>query len=126
MVRSAATIRPHLVLNHHGEVDDGVLRELLLGIEEEGVPVMIHRCPEPNPVKLAHQAAEESVLTIGIGTGLGFVVVTTSHLDEQHPYLAYRLGETAEADRVIGGNVARLAKRLPLRPVPGQSANSEE
>lgn len=117
MAGPVVTVRPALVVNQH-QVSDGQLRELLLGIEEEQVPVVLHASLEKDLFTLAHQAANESTLTIGIGATGGKVVITASNLAKESPYLIYRLGYNAEADRIIGGNAARLVKRMPLKNVP--------
>lgn len=104
---------PSILLHVHRDVPGDDLMSLLLGIEEEGVPVELTRHDEMNPLKLAHAAAIESKLGIGIGVALDYVVITTEKLPENRPYIARFL---ADADgRIVGGNAARVVKRLPLR-----------
>lgn len=110
-------VRPTLVVNIHDDITSTQLRELLLGIEEEGVPVTINRLAEVNPLTLAHQASIESVLDVGIGVSSGYVVVTTEKLPEQQPYMSHYLNQDKETDRLIGGNAARLVKRMPLKTI---------
>ncbi len=104
---------PSIRIRVHNDVPGDDLMPLLLGIEEEGVPVELTRHDEMNPLKLAHGAALESRLGIGIGVALDYVVITTEKLPEDRPYIARFL---ADADgRIFGGTAARVVKRLPLR-----------
>lgn len=107
--------RPTLNVAAHDRVSDAALTQVLLGIEEEGVPYLVQRSTELNPLGLAHDAAVSSRLGVGVGISLDYAVVTTDKLCEDRPYLAYHLGVSPEADRIIGSNAARLVKRLPLR-----------
>ena len=107
--------RPTINLAVHEGIGDGQLTQVLLGIEEEGVPSRVDRLSELNPLVLAHRAATSSRLGIGLGIALDYVVITTEKLPEQRPYLAHFLGRSEQADRIIGSNAARLVKRLPLR-----------
>lgn len=110
-------VHPTLVLNAHSAISDEQLHNLLLGIEEEGVPVTIHRSDQMNPLTLAHDAAVESVLDVGLGIALDYAVVTTDKLPEERPYMAHFFNYTPQADRAIGSNAARLVKRVPLHDV---------
>lgn len=104
---------PSIRIRVHHDVSGDDLMPLLLGIEEEGVPVELTRHDELNPLKLAHAAAVESKLGIGIGVALDYVVITTEKLPEERPYIARFL---ADADgRIFGSNTARIVKRVPLR-----------
>ncbi len=115
---SAKATPPAILCHVHAGVPEAALTSMLLGIEEEGVPVEVHRFDELNPLKLAHEAAIASRLGIGLGVSLDYVVTTTEKLDEGRPYIAQFLGECPEQDRVIGSNAARIVKRIPLRSAP--------
>jgi len=103
---------PAILLHADRRTPEGALTTLLLGIEEEGVPVEVHHHDEANPLVLAHDAAVASRLGIGVGVALEYVVITTEKLPEGRPYIAALLGE---ADRIVGSNAARIVKRIPLR-----------
>ena len=109
--------RPAITVAVHDDTTLSQLEQLLLGMEEEGIPSRVEQSPELNPLVLAHGAAISSRLGIGVGVALGYVVVTTEKLPVERPYLAHFLGRGAATDRLIGSNAARLVKRLPLRPV---------
>ncbi|MDO5094871.1 MAG: glycerol dehydratase reactivase beta/small subunit family protein [Propionibacteriaceae bacterium] len=112
---------PAIGLAVNERIADAQLTQLLLGMEEEGVPCDVARSAELNPLVLAHEAAVASRLGIGLGVSLDYVVVTTEKLPEGRPYLAHFLGTTPENDRTIGSNAARLVKRLPLRGLAERS-----
>lgn len=114
--------RPAIVLHVHDDVPQGNLVPVLLGIEEEGVPVQVRRLSELNPLVLARAASAASRLGVGIGASLDYVVVTLDKLDESRPYLAGFLGRDVAADRVVGSNAARIVKRRPLRQVAKETA----
>lgn len=109
------TERPTVILAANEAITDERLHELLLGLEEEGVPVTVTRHGELNPLVLAADAAASSRLGVGIGVALDHVVITTDKLPQQRPYIATYLGRGPHHDRVAGSNAARLVKRLPLR-----------
>lgn len=108
--------RPTIMLARNSRTTDAALAGLLLGLEEQGVPVEQFSDDELNPLELAHEASLRSVLGVGIGVSLDYVVVTTEKLPAARPYLAGHLNRSVEADRVMGGNAARIVKRLPLHP----------
>lgn len=109
---------PSILLHANSAVTDGDLTDLLLGIEEEGVPVEVSRHDHLNPLVLAHDAAVTSRLGIGIGVSLGYAVITTEKLHEDRPYIARPFNGGGAPDRTVGSNAARLVKRIPLRDYP--------
>ncbi len=113
--------RPSIVIALSEGYDRRRLGDLLLGIEEEGVPARVVELEQINPLVLAHRAAQEAILDVGIGIALDYVVVTTEKLPQERPYMAYWFATSAQADRTIGGNAARLVKRMPLRVVPQEA-----
>ena len=111
---------PSIRLHAHAAISDQQLTEVLLGIEEEGIPVEVERFDEFDPLVLAHQAAITSRLGIGLGIALDYAVITTEKLPEAKPYLATWLNADAGIDRAIGTNAARMVKRSPYRPLSGE------
>lgn len=110
--------RPTIMLARNERIAAQQLVPLLLGLEEQGVPVEQFSAEELNPLALAHEASLRSVLGVGIGISLDYVVVTTDKLPAARPYLAAWFNRSAEVDRTLGGNAARIVKRLPLAPIP--------
>ncbi len=108
---------PSIQLHAHEQISDQMLNQLLLGAEEESVPVRVSRHDVLNPLTLAHNAARSSRLGVGIGVSLSYAVVTVDKLPEERPFLAQFFNREPRLDRFIGSNAARLVKRLPLREV---------
>ena len=99
-----------------------VLREVLAGIEEEGVPYSVDRDRTDgvvaSAVDLARQAAQRSPLHVGVGVGAsGDVCVHHDRLDEVVAELCSRGAADADDARVLGHNAARIVVSLPLRPL---------
>lgn len=107
--------RPSIKIHVHRAVSDGALEDLLLGIEEEGVPADVVREDERNPLELAHRAANASQLGLGVGIALDYAVVTLDKLPKERPYLATHWSLDPQQDRRCGSNAARIVKRIPLR-----------
>ena len=112
----SALERPSIVLHAHAAIEDAQLGELLLGMEEEGVPVLVERSDELNPLTLASEASTASRLGVGVGISLDYAVVTTEKLPPGRPYIARFLNESGALDRTLGANAARIVKRMPLSP----------
>lgn len=110
----AEEVRPSIVVATHHLITDWHLREILLGMEEEGVPYLVQTSDELNPLALAHEASLCSRLGVGMGVSLDFVVITTEKLPERRPYIVQILNLNAATDRALGANAARIVKRLPL------------
>ncbi|MEL4357524.1 MULTISPECIES: glycerol dehydratase reactivase beta/small subunit family protein [unclassified Luteococcus] len=106
--------RPSIVVAVNATIQPEQLTELLLGIEEEGIPHDLTHSDEINPLTLAHQASTQSRLGVGIGLSLEFAVVTTEKLPAGRPYIARHLNQRREWDRALGANAARIVKGVPL------------
>lgn len=90
------------------------LKEILEGIEEEGVLYQVEKREEYQAKTLASAAANESLLETGIGIDGNNVCVTISKLTEHTPLQIFSLSNNPEL-RVIGSNAARLIKGIPLK-----------
>jgi hypothetical protein len=108
------TERPAVLIYVHEAVEPDRIREMLLGIEEEGVPAQVSASSELNPLELASSASIASRLGVGVGVSLGYVVVTTEKLPARRPYLAGRVDAGPDHARAMGANAARIVKRMPL------------
>lgn len=98
--------------------DQILLREICAGIEEEGLFYRVERAENvSDPVKLAHKAAEESILGTGIGIVLQHAVLTFDKLPAEKPLFEFREEELGRKDsraRALGKNAARLVRRQPF------------
>ena len=115
--------RPSIVVATNETVTDRQLKEILLGMEEEGVPCLVQRNDELNPLTLAHEASLSSRLGVGMGVSLDYVVITTEKLPESRPYIAHLLNHNAATDRTLGATAARIVKRLPLADLRASSSS---
>lgn len=116
---------PRIVVCHLGS-QPALLEHIEHGIEEEGVPRSIQRVEadesDPDnrgdaPTGIAHRAASDSGLKIGIGVSeSGSLVLHHARLPAGEPLLTVTTPTTLEA-RTIGTNAARVAKRMPLKPL---------
>jgi hypothetical protein len=93
-------------------------RDVLAGIEEEGVPYLL--VPSDAGVaaaELARRAALRSPLNVGVGVGAaGEVCIQHAKLSDPLPELSSGEGSDAGARRVLGHNAARIVVGVPLKP----------
>jgi hypothetical protein len=97
--------------NHHGEA---FIKEVLAGLEEEGVLYEVQIQYEESAEQLAHTAAVTSLLEVGIGISKEFIIVTLAKLPVSEPLLKYRVSEK-ENLRLSGSNAGRLVKGIVLK-----------
>lgn len=104
--------RPEIIVYYApGTVSWPVLRDVLAGLEEEGVPANALADRFSEAATLAALAARESQLEIGIGIGSdGAVAIGHSRCKPDRPLLVSK-----GAAWVMGSNAARLVKGIPLR-----------
>ena len=91
-----------------------VLREVCAGVEEEGVPTRVVDTADADAVLLAHAAARESRLEVGVALGAGTVVVHHAKLPERSPAEVVPAEAGAPGWRRAGRSAARIVKGLPL------------
>ncbi|WP_336364620.1 glycerol dehydratase reactivase beta/small subunit family protein [Halalkalicoccus salilacus] len=106
--------------------DDSAIEQLERGIEEEGVPWTVQRVEadesgsdhqRTDPTAVAHRAASDSGLKIGIGVSEdGELTLHHARLPEDDPLFTVA-NATAREARTVGTNAARLAKHMPLKPL---------
>lgn len=92
-------------------------RELMLGIEEEGIPFEIHGMEGNDAVSLGYQASLESNLGVGLGISKDSIVLHYNKLDEDCPIYNVSLKSSLEKIRSLGSNAARLVIRMPFRDI---------
>jgi anti-sigma factor RsiW len=106
---------------------DAALRELLAGLEEEGVPATVvagvesAAAPPPETAEAlaaaAHAAARASTLRVGVALDAEHACVTVPRLPDARPLLR---GDATDpiALRCLGQDAARLVKTVPLTDHP--------
>lgn len=95
-------------------VHSDIIREVVLGIEEEGLPFLTEEKDYDTAKELAYKAAEASHLGVGIGVADDGIVLHTNKLKEDHPLFCIKLTDNDLVLRSMGANAARLVKRMPF------------
>lgn len=101
-------------------IEPASYEQLLLGMEEEGVPYLRQAREEGSALHLGYLAAEQSRLGVGIGIGAdGSIVLHYIKLKPDHPLFQIYLRETLKL-RAIGANAARLVKGVPFKELESE------
>lgn len=108
--------RPAIVVLSAGGRE--VERNVLAGIEEEGVPYLLVPGDAQVPAaELARRAALRSPLHVGVGVGArGEVCVQHAKLSDPLPELSSGGSAGHAAVRRLGHNAARIVAGVPLKP----------
>jgi hypothetical protein len=105
-----------MVYSIKGSVPKDVVTEVILGIEEEGLPYKCEDKTEKISAKdLAYKAAEDSHLGVGIGIDSHNIVLHFIKLRDGQPLFTISPNAGEEKLRAIGSNAARLIKRMPFK-----------
>lgn len=92
-----------------------VWKEVLLGIEEEGIPFVIQNQATGDVVQSAWQAARQSPLLVGISCNEETLVVHYKNLPTSAPLFTLTYRQNSLDRRSTGNNAARLVKGIPFR-----------
>lgn len=87
---------------------------VLLGIEEEGIPYEVEPVHCSDVLELAHDASINSRLGVGVGISKEGVVLQYEKLDIAAPLFKIKFYQT-DLFRKIGSNAARLVKKMPFK-----------
>ena len=105
---------PVIVVTEIGNCID-TWNEVLLGIEEEGIPFHIQQIPSGEVIDSAWQAARQSPLLVGIACDREKLIVHYKNLPTSAPLFTLMYQQDNHARRSIGNNAARLVKGIPFR-----------
>lgn len=94
---------------------DGLWREVLLGIEEEGIPFVLQPQTGGDLIHHAWQAAQRSPLQVGIACDRERLIVHYKNLPASTPLFSLMYHQNRLARRNTGNNAARLVKGIPFR-----------
>lgn len=99
--------------------DGNILKEkdfadILLGIEEEGIPYDVQAMPTSDVLELAKKASDSSRIGVGVGVSKEGVALQYEKLDITTPVFRIKYYQT-NLFRVIGANAARLVKKMPFK-----------
>ena len=102
---------------HTGSLEAAILTQVLYGIEEEQIPVQLVISDQIDAVSVAHQAALQSPLLVGVAVINDEVVVHYRNLSPTSPLFHIRRAgaKDNESLRHIGANAARLVKGVPFK-----------
>ena len=92
-----------------------ILREVIAGIEEEGIPFVIQHQAAGEVVQSAWQAARMSPLLVGIACNEETLVVHYKNLPTSAPLFTLTYRQNSLDRRSTGNNAARLVKGIPFR-----------
>ncbi|OVF77120.1 propanediol dehydratase [Klebsiella pneumoniae] len=90
-------------------------RDVLLGIEEEGIPFVLQPQTGGDLVHHAWQAAQRSPLQVGIACDRERLIVHYKNLPASTPLFSLMYHQNRLARRNTGNNAARLVKGIPFR-----------
>jgi hypothetical protein len=107
-------------------LNEPFLKEILAGIEEEGIPYNVKNISfnEGTILREVYVAAQESRMGIAIAVMEDRIVLHFSKLKEEKPLIDVKLNlYEKEKARIIGCNAARLYKIMPFKDM--ESINME-
>lgn len=101
-----------IIYNNSNEI---AIKEILYGIEEEGIPYIVENKEFENINKASHDAALSSPLSVGIALDSKNIAVHYATLKEDKPmfYNSFT-GLMKKNIRTFGVNAARLVKGMPF------------
>jgi len=99
------------------ETEAPILKQILYGMEEEGIPFELQEVQSTNVIYESHQAAMKSPLLVGVAYLNDQVVVHYRSLPLEYPI--FNETRLASKDikflRALGANAARLVKGIPFK-----------
>ena len=106
--------KPMIHFFHTAQADRLVLREVELGMEEEGIPWEA-AAGTGDALSLAWEAAKSSNLEVGVGADDQWIVLHYNKLEQDQPLFRISAQAGPAQARALGANAARLVKKLPLK-----------
>ena len=113
--------RPAIHVSLAPEADESLYKWIAVGAEEEGIPCRLEPAEESDDetdaASLAHAAARNSRLDVGVGIASGQVAVHERHMPVERPVIVSDVEEdhAGQVCRSAGANAARLVIGTPLR-----------
>ncbi|WP_321972747.1 glycerol dehydratase reactivase beta/small subunit family protein [Paratractidigestivibacter sp.] len=108
-------VKPDICVKCSPNHSADVLRTILLGMEEEGIPFHLAEEAQIDAMALAWEASEESRLDVGVGVDDKNVVLGFAKLKADKPLFVVPVSAGNEKVRDLGANAARLVKRMPFK-----------
>lgn len=109
--------RPAIHVSLAPGADESLYKWIAVGAEEEGIPCRLDPADETDVASLAHAAAQNSRLDVGVGIASGQVAVHERHMPVERPVIVSEVEEdhASQVCRSAGANAARLVIGTPLR-----------
>jgi hypothetical protein len=113
--------RPAIHVSLASEANERFYEWIAIGAEEEGIPCRLADAEEADDeadaAALAHAAAQNSRLDVGIGVASGQVAVQVRHMPAERPVIVSKVEEARARHvcRSAGSNAARLVIGTSLR-----------
>jgi hypothetical protein len=117
IIKSYDLDTPSVYVFHCNDVDIEKFKEVLWGIEEEGIPYKVESINMDTSNNLSHKAALKSKLGIGVGISKDEIALTTNKLDKDKPLIRIELNQDYDRLRNLGSNGARLVKGIELKDI---------
>lgn len=106
-----------VIVSNHEEL---ILKELLAGIEEEGIPYDVKYLNLSEDTVLRDLYVESQKSRIGIAVAIinNRIILQNNKLKEEKPLIDITLtSQPQEKARIVGTNAARLYKVMPLKDI---------
>ncbi len=110
-LQSKPSIKVFYDCDHLSESD---FRDVLLGIEEEGIPYDVQPKNISDVLELAYQASISSRIGVGVGISKEGIVLQYEKLKREAPLFRIKIYQTDQY-RNLGSNAARLVKKMPFK-----------
>lgn len=114
MLSSKPVIKVFFDENKVKETD---IKEVLWGIEEEGIPYEILPVNIENAVDSGYKASIESSLGVGIGIDEKIIVLHYNKLNQDSPLFTIKRNSDSIKIRSLGANAARLVVKMPFKEI---------
>ncbi|KHS45370.1 glycerol dehydratase reactivase beta/small subunit family protein [Hafnia paralvei] len=109
---------PAIVISLTSSTPEAIWHQVLLGIEEEGIPWQWQQDDDADAVQRAWQAATRSPLLVGLACSADEIIVHFRNLPPASPLFRQAWGQDKDQLRQLGNNAARLVKGLPFKLSP--------
>lgn len=109
--------KPAIYFHADTDANPESIKQVLFGIEEEGIPCELEIKPLKDEVEAAFRASASSPLLVGVTLKNDHLVIHYRNLPPDQPlFSAYRFeANTSEEKRNMGMNAARLVKGVPFK-----------
>lgn len=117
IIKSCDLDTPSIYVYHSFDTDIDEFKEVLWGIEEEGIPYVVEQMQFDNCETLSHEASLKSRLCVGIGINKEKITLTTNKLKKDKPLFLIDFNQDLKILRNLGANGARLVKGIELKKI---------